>query len=388
MPTTAIKNLLYQAALPFAAPSCHRQITHTQSGHPLNHLPYYEHLLVHHHVFGASLLIRQDNGETACVYSSTRQPSHVSTPETMFRVASITKMATALVTLRCVQNGLFSLETPVASLLPDGDTFEALSGVTVRQLLCHTSGLRDLPEMHRFLAEGQPFSALLQQPEIRASAPGKQFRYSNFGFGLLGSLLETVTGQCIEPLFQQQLFQPLGMRATLDASLLDEGKIMPIIRVLPYHPENVLQVTALGKAGLGECDPQHHYGHTAGAMYTDAPSIARMLLMIAQHGQLDGIPFLDSALIAEMTTLQASTPERQYGLGLCIRHMPKLTEHRLLGHQGFAYGCVDGAFVEEDTGRIVVFLNGGASEARQGKFGLVNRDVLTWALDKELPSWT
>lgn len=388
MPTTAIKNLLYRAALPFAAPSCHRQITHTQDGHELHHLPYYEHLLVHHHVFGASLFLRQSIGETACVYSSTREPAHVSTPETMFRVASITKMATALVTLRCVQAGLFSLDDPVAPLLPDGSDFDALSGVTVRHLLCHTSGLRDLPEMLRFLTDGQPFSALLQQPEVRASAPGKQFRYSNFGFGLLGSLLESVTGQCIEPLFQQQLFQPLGMRATLDGSRLNEADIMPIIRVLPYHPEETLRITALGKAGLDGCDPQRHYGHTAGAMYTDAPSIARMLLMIAQHGQLDGVSFLDSTLITEMTTLQASTSDRQYGLGLGIRHMPKLTEHRLLGHQGFAYGCVDGAFVEEDTGRMVVFLNGGASEARQGKFGLVNRDIITWALGKELPSWT
>ena len=52
-----------------------------------------------------------------------------------------------------------------------------------------------------------------------------------------------------------------------------------------------------------------------------------------------------------------------------------------------AYGCVDGAFIEEGTGRKVVFLNGGASEAREGKLGLVNKDVLTWAFRKEFPEW-
>ena len=56
--------------------------------------------------------------------------------------------------------------------------------------------------------------------------------------------------------------------------------------------------------------------------------------------------------------------------------------------QGFAYGCVDGAFVEEHTGRQVIFLNGGASECRQGKLGLVNRGILRWALKEEMPSWT
>lgn len=49
---------------------------------------------------------------------------------------------------------------------------------------------------------------------------------------------------------------------------------------------------------------------------------------------------------------------------------------------------MDGAFIEEETGRAVVFLNGGASEARTGRLGLVNRDVLQWALKQEMPSWT
>lgn len=387
MPTTPLKNWLYRAALPVMAPSCHKQITHTQSGHALNHLPYYEHLLVHHHVFGASLLLQQGD-DVACVDSSTRSPRHVATPDTMFRVASITKMATTLVTLRCIDSGLFALDTPVATLLPNGDSFSALHGVTVRQLLCHTSGLRDLPDLDASLQQGLPFSSQLQQQNIQAAAPGKEFRYSNFGFGLLGCILEHTTNQCIEALFQQQLFQPLGMRATLDGSTLNEEQLMPIIRVLPYHPEKELRVTALGRIPLTQADPMHHYGHTAGAMYTNTASLARMLTVIAQHGQQNGLPFISAALMREMTTLQATSPTRQYGLGLCIRQMPAVSDHRILGHQGFAYGCVDGAFFEEDTGRMVIFLNGGASEARSGKFGLVNRDVLTWALGKEMPSWT
>ena len=43
--------------------------------------------------------------------------------------------------------------------------------------------------------------------------------------------------------------------------------------------------------------------------------------------------------------------------------------------------------IEAETGRTVVFLNGGASEARDGRMGLINRDVLRWALGKELPQW-
>ena len=97
--------------------------------------------------------------------------------------------------------------------------------------------------------------------------------------------------------------------------------------------------------------------------------------------------------MAEMITQQsfcgpAARPIRRYGLGLVLLHRPDISPYLLVGHQGFAYGCVDGAFIEPETGRAMVFLNGGASEAREGRLGLCNRDLLRWALGRELPQWT
>ena len=57
MPSTPLKNFLYRAALPFAAPNPHKQMKHIESGKALTHLPYYEHLLVKHRVLGASLFL-------------------------------------------------------------------------------------------------------------------------------------------------------------------------------------------------------------------------------------------------------------------------------------------------------------------------------------------
>ena len=224
MPTTPAKNLLYRAALPILAPRSRGQMTHHASGHPLTSLPNYERILAKHHVFGASLLL-QNGANCALCDTSTANPEHLAQENTRYRVASITKMATALVTLRCIDNGLFALDSEAASLLPDGEKAPALSGVTVRHLLCHTSGLRDLPILDDCLKEGKPYTELLRQPEIRACAPGQQLIYSNFGFGLLGCILEQQTGLCIEPLFQEMLFRPLHMRATLDASMLNEAEI-------------------------------------------------------------------------------------------------------------------------------------------------------------------
>lgn len=386
MPSTPLKNLLYRAALPIFAPSPHKQMKHVKTGRALSHLPYYEHLLVKHRVLGASLLLR-DGDQTAQVHTSVYSPRHVVTEDTMFRVASITKMATALVTLMCVDEELFSLDSPIRPLLPAVSHASILDGITVRHLLCHSSGLQDVAAMDKALRTGDTFDAVLAADGIMLGKPGERMEYCNFGFGLLGCILENVTGMCISDLFRVKLFAPLGMRATLDASTLDESQIMPISRVLPYRKGNDVTITKLGRIPLDKPDPLRHFGHTAGAMYTDAPSLSRMLDLIGSGGVIDGKRLVSAEMLTVMTRVQASTPTRTYGLGLVILNRPEISEHRLLGHQGFAYGCVDGAFIEEGTGRKVIFLNGGASEARKGKLGLVNKDVLTWAFRKEFPAW-
>ncbi len=386
MPSTPLKNLMYRLALPLGAPTPRGQMEHLASGRELSHPGGYEHLLVKHRVLGASLLL-QSGEQTARVQTSVRNPAHAAGENTLYRVASITKMATALVTLMCVDEGLFSLDAPIRPLLPETAGAARLEGMTIRQLLCHTSGLRDVPKLDHALRQGLSFDALLAEPGIVGSAPGEKMEYCNFGFGLLGCILEHVSGMCISELFRIKLFEPLGMRATLDASTLDEKRIMPISRVLPYRKGNDVTITKLGRVPLDKPDPLRHFGHTAGAMYTDAPSLARLLDLIANGGTIGGKRLVSARMMAEMTQVQSSTPTRTYGLGLVILNRPGISEQRLLGHQGFAYGCVDGAFIEEGTGRKVIFLNGGASEARQGKLGLVNRDVLTWAFRKEFPAW-
>ncbi len=386
MPSTPLKNMLYRAALPFLAPSCYGQLTHQQSGHPLTSLDGYERILCRHHVFGASLLLSQGNQTAACL-TSTAKPLHTASESTMFRVASITKMAAALVTLRCIDEKQFALDTPVADLLEGGAAFSTLQGVTVRHILSHTSGLRDPACLETSLRAHRPWTELLADSSIRAAEPGHQMIYSNLCFGLLGSILETTTGMCLEKLFQTKLFQPLRMRATLDATTLPPEDLMPIVRILPYHPENELRASPLGNHPLASPDPLYHYGYTAGALYTDAQSVMQMLQLIHYRGVLDGHQFISEGLMNEMTTRQASTSTRTYGLGLVILNRPEISERPLLGHQGFAYGCVDGAFIEEQTGRAVVFLNGGASEARDGRLALVNRDLLIWAMKQELPAW-
>ena len=424
MPATPMKNLIYRAALPMIASSVRGRLALHTSGHALADEASLRRVLVKNHVHGACVLLTDGNNTARCDASVTSgEHQKTAAADTFYRVASITKTAAALVALRIADSGpfcgaevfpgdiarssqsklfnhssvsfsntgLFSLNESITNLLPHGEGSHLLAGVTLRHLLSHTSGLRDTPALDAALARGDSFHSVLTSPGCVVGKPGESFAYSNFGFGLIGCIIEHVTGKPVSQVFDEVLFKPLGMRATLDGSTLDESKIMPITRILSRRKQKDVTITRLGRIPLDKPDPLRHFGHTAGAMYTDAPSLSRMLSLIAQAGKWEGRQLISPASIRMMTREHASygalSPTMRYGLGLILIDDPSLSEHTIIGHQGFAYGCVDGAFMECETGRQVISLNGGASEARIGRIGCVNLDMLRYALRKEMCRW-
>lgn len=384
MPTTPLKNALYRAAIPLCAPRPPRQPLSARSGQEIVHLAAFERLIRRHHVLGSATLL-SDGDRSALLLTRSEAPAHEARENSLFRVASITKVATTALTLRLCDQGLLALDGPVAPSLPEGESCPELADVTLRQLLSHTSGLADPPGLETAMAKGTPYPQVLRG--ARAGAPGSAFRYSNLGFGLVGCLLEAVTNQPLEKLFQERLFEPLGMRATLAGSTLREEEILPITRIFPYRKGRDVTLTELGKKPLDQADPLRHYGYTAGSLYTDIRSLEKLFRVLMNPDD----PFLSALSRAEMQKEHASygrlSPTLSYGLGLLRIRDASMADRLILGHQGFAYGCVDGAFWEEDTSRLIIHLNGGCSEARSGRLGLCNRDLCRWAFRKEFPAW-
>ena len=380
MPVGTLHNLAYRALLPLGRSPGNR-LSHQCDGRALAHPEVYERLLRRHHVMGASLLVRA-GGQSAQLFSSL--PEKPVAAGSLFRVASITKMTVSAAFLRLQEAGRLTLDTPAASLLPAEAA--PLGAITLRQLLSHTSGLRDTLAYDSALQRGAPFSEVLAAPGAIAAKPGETFCYCNFAFGLLGCILEAVTGQTVAAALDTLVLRPLGMRGTLDASGLEDSQVVPITRVLARHPQPDTAIPPIGRRPMPAPDPLRHFGHTAGALYTDARSLSLLLDALTRPSD-----FLSENSVREICREHAvygsASPTLSYGLGMLIIRDPALSEHRILGHQGFAYGCADGAFIEEDTGRQIIFLNGGCSEARVGRLGLANRDVLRYALRKELPAW-
>jgi CubicO group peptidase (beta-lactamase class C family) len=138
------------------------------------------------------------------------------TAETLFSVASITKLATALTVLRLADSGALSLDAPLWQYLPEAAS--ARDDVTLRALLSHTSGLPyDLPPG---LA---PYNSRLDWPTLAqaclqtplTSPPHKHVLYSNVGPGLCAIAVERLTGRAFHTVLEEQVLAPLGIQGYL-----------------------------------------------------------------------------------------------------------------------------------------------------------------------------
>ena len=134
----------------------------------------------------------------------------------LFPVASVTKLATALAVLRLGARGQVALDDPLAAHVPEAAA--AVAGVTLRSLLCHTSGLPDdvAPELAQYrigLTWEVLAQACLATPPVRP--PYDHVTYSNVGYGLLALVVERRTGLPFATALTALVLDPLGIEGYL-----------------------------------------------------------------------------------------------------------------------------------------------------------------------------
>ena len=136
------------------------------------------------------------------------------TPDTKFRLASVTKQFTAMLIMQQVEGGKISLDAPVITYLPKYPKPQG-EKVTIRHLLTHTSGIHNYTiglgtkEKREIVTPGELVSKFSDRP--LEFEPGSKYSYSNSGYVLLGAILEAVTGKPYEDLIEEKIFRPLGM---------------------------------------------------------------------------------------------------------------------------------------------------------------------------------
>ena len=139
------------------------------------------------------------------------------TPGTVYLIGSITKQFTAAAVLSLVEDGKLSLDDQLSKFFPDWPA--AGRGVTVRQLLNHTSGIKDYTGVPRWLpvmALPLPHDSMIAffRDEPMDFAPGTDWRYDNSGYYLLGVIIEKASGQKYAEYLVHRLFEPLNLKST------------------------------------------------------------------------------------------------------------------------------------------------------------------------------
>lgn len=155
----------------------------------------------------------------ACGLADRAQKNPV-TLRTQFYFASQGKMFTAVSILQLAEQGRVSLDDPVGKYLTDYPNAEIAQKVTIRHLLTHSGGTGEMgilePQDSNNRAWVRSISDIIRLNGQRGPAfePGTKFDYSNYGFILLGAVIEKVSGQSYYDYVQEHIFRPAGMRHT------------------------------------------------------------------------------------------------------------------------------------------------------------------------------
>lgn len=135
---------------------------------------------------------------------------------TRFNVGSITKDFTKVAIGQLAQAGKLKLDVPILTYLPDYPNKDAAQKITIQQLIEHRSGLGDIFTPRAWERNPMQFRTLKSYIDFFASdalqfEPGKGQRYSNYGYVVLGAIIEAVSGESYFDYVQKHVFEPAGM---------------------------------------------------------------------------------------------------------------------------------------------------------------------------------
>lgn len=272
------------------------------------------------------------------------------TPDTVYRIGSITKQFTAAAILRLVDQKKLALDDTVGKFFPDYPAHG--KGVTIRQLLTHTSGVttgppaRDPKQRERLktdLSDAEVMELFADQP--LAFQPGTKFEYSNAGYILLGLILEKITGEEYGAWLERELIRPLGLQQTWYCDP---------IRIIPGRAEgyerrerNVVNATYLSM----------NIPSAAGALCASAADVVRWNDLL--HG---GRVLSADATRAMLTEATLANGQRvRYGFGMRFDHH----NGRNVLHHGGSISGFRGSVVRypEDRVTVAVLTNVGGGKA-------------------------
>ncbi|TFZ44526.1 class A beta-lactamase-related serine hydrolase [Stenotrophomonas maltophilia] len=257
--------------------------------------------------------------------------------DTQFRLASSNKMFTAVAILQLVQEGKLSLDDTIGKYLPDYPNRAVANSVTVRQLLSHTSGLGDFfgDDFEQYSASLKTLDDYVQRfaKDAPQFTPGSQDSYSNYGFIVLGRIIEVVSGQSYYAYVEDHILHPSGMSGT--------GFEPETVSV----PQRAVAYTKKDGQWARETKSLPWRGMSAGGGYSTVGD------MVKFAEALRGGKLVSPALLQQATTAQ--NHKGWYGFGFVVQGEGREQQY---GHEGGAPGSNSAIVVMPVQGYVIVGL--------------------------------
>jgi CubicO group peptidase (beta-lactamase class C family) len=251
--------------------------------------------------------------------------------DSIFDMASISKLFTAVVAMQLVERGVVELDAPVGRYIPQFAS-NGKQAVTLRHLMTHTAGLPAGLNLNPYPTVSERLAAIYA---VAASAePGTRYLYSDLSFIVVGKVLEQVAGRSLDQLVREGISEPLGLRDTLHN---------PPVSLRPRIAPTEWQE---GGRGLiwGEVHDRTSWllGGTAGhaGVFSTARDLAVFAQTLLNGGRYGQVRILSPESVRAMWTNQNAHlgPGAQRGLGFDMyRHsfMGAMATPSAVGHTGF-----------------------------------------------------
>ena len=317
---------------------------------------------------------------------TTKVPVH---PDTYFRCASVTKLVTGIGLMKMMDEGLLAPDEDISTYLgytvrnprfPD-------TPITLRMLMSHTAGLN---ENSSYSAKSSKLQDMIDvQRKARSNfknvKPGTEYAYSNFGAGITGSIVESVTGMDVSSYMRQSLFEPLGIDAAYHATQIVDTQDLSAT----YNKKGKLYAAPsymLRQEYIPEALPDTHYRVTVGSLLIRPRDLMKLGIALGGDGTVDGVRVLSEEAIAMMREEQSFettgiTPDSPYTF-FTIRQDTLIEGKRVYGHQGTDEGVVCNLYVEPESQMVIVVMSNGCNTTRENGIMRMTRRLTALAVEE------
>ncbi|TEB16499.1 putative penicillin-binding protein PbpX [Pelotomaculum sp. FP] len=319
--------------------------------------------------------------------------------DTIYRIASLSKTVVATALMQLWEQGRFGLDDDISDYLgftvrnpnfPDDK-------ITFRMLLTHTSSILDnggkggynvainsanTPLLQDILSPGGSFN---DSATWAAYRPGAGFTYSNFGSGIIASLVEKISGERFNDYCNDHIFRPLGMEASYDlagiaqldrvAVLYTPGSEGGFVPACDYIADGEVPKTQENTLPLGNA-----YKGTAGGIRTSAADLAKFMIAHMNGGVYENVRILNPVTVDLMQQMQwfGSGLEGFYKQkGLNFHITDSLAGRRLTGHAGQSYGLISDMYFDRDENSgVILIINGGHYRYTESGFTSIEETII------------